>query len=204
MNSNKDWKQILLPVHTYVTHFTFLWMKDHITVVSVMIFCLVRLYFIFKTLTADRVFWKCFTLPKVCLTFSKYVVINGCFDRPNESQHCHTHLQPASPVPTSHLCTLSLALYSSHFHFVLLIQPQPPRPDSLGSQSPEWNMQLVQQRGPARSCFLAVQIQASGLICPRHSPRHPDLVQLCCCTLHHRCYTSQIIMGLSCLIFWKE
>lgn len=110
-----------------------------------------------------------------------------------------TH-QPASPVSTSHLCTLPLALYtfpstfcfSSNFSLYILTSWRP-EPTVEHAADPA-----------ARACMELFPGSSDPGKCPRHSPKHPDLVQLCCCTWHHHCYASQIITGLSCPISWKE
>lgn len=119
--------------------------------------CLVRLYPIFKVLTADRVFWKCFNTSTV-LSDILQTRCNKClFHRQSESQQsaAHTTCLPLVFPPVT-FALWPLAFYPRHTHPVLLIMPQPPHPNSLGSQGPRWCTQAATPAARAcPGCFLA-------------------------------------------------
>lgn len=173
-NSNQDWKQVSLPALIYNEFYTLNKGPHHCSICDDF---LGRLYSIIEVLTADRVFWKCFTLPQYCQTFSKRVT-NACFT--GWMNHNHLPLTPLACLSRSH---------HLHLHSGPCFLPQS-HPSHAVHHTSSWlwearthssaGRQLVQQQGPAWRCFLT---DAGKWHCfPQAALRQLDLLQHCCCT----------------------
>lgn len=128
-----------------------------------------------------------FSTSTYCQDFLRTCCNKRLFHRLNESQPSATH-PSASRAPTF---ALSLGFYPCHIHLVLLM-PQPPHPDTLGSQSPQRCRQVPSSEDLCGGASWQLRSRPVALLALSSSPKHPDLVQLSCCALHHHFYASII------------